>query len=228
MGYYCYKKPLGGYRKVQKRKKLVLAAALFAFVGMSGVNTVQACVGRTLNIAYKSFTEQHILAELLGLLIEERTGTKVVLKEFEDTMEAHKAMESNEVQLYVEYTGIGLTDILGMKPIKEPKEVFKAVRTAYEKNFNFIWLKPFGFDSKNEDNESAISLGVPCEAAPVVRKDTLKKYPALARLLNKLNRKMDEEIMGEMVTQVDSGKKIKEVAGEFLAKVGISFSFSPG
>jgi len=69
---------------------------------------------------------------------------------------------------------------------------------------------------------------VPCEAAPVVRKDTLKKYPALARLLNKLNKKMDEEIMGEMVAQVDSGKKIKEVAGEFLSKVGISFSFSPG
>lgn len=211
-----------------KKKKLLMSVVLFCFMGMLYANTASACVGRTLNIAYKSFTEQHILAELLGLLIEERTGTKVVLKEFEDTMEAHKAMESNEVQLYVEYTGVGLTEVLGMKPIKDAKTVFKTVRKAYEKNFNFIWLKPFGYDSKNEDNESTIEQGVPCEAAPVVRKDTLKKYPALARLINKLNRKMDEDIMEDMVTQVDSGKKVRDVAGKFLSAVGISFSFSPG
>ncbi len=195
---------------------------------VGGASLAEACVGRTLNIAYKSYTEQHILAELLGILIEERTGTKVVLKEFEDTMEVHKAMESNEVQLYVEYTGVGLTEVLGMEPITDSKKLYKTVRAAYEKNFNFVWLKTFGFDSKNEENESVISQGIPCQAAPVVRLDTLKKYPALARLLNKLNNKMDNEIMDEMVSRVDSGKKIKLVAGEFLGKLGVSFSFTPG
>ncbi len=189
----------------------------------------KACVGRKLVIGYKAFTEQAILAELLAILIEERTGTKTMLKEIEDTMEAHRALESNEIQLYVEYTGLGLKEILGEKTQKDPRKVYKIVKSAYKQNFNLIWLKTFGFNSKNAHYKEEIKEGLPLFAAPVVRQDTLKKFPALARLVNKLNGKIDNGVMNTLVAQVEKeGKPAKTVAGNFLNKLGIAFSFTPG
>ena len=190
---------------------------------------VEACVGRKLVIGYKAFTEQAILAQLLAILIEERTGTKVSLKEVEDTMEAHRALEANEIQLYVEYTGLGLKEILGEKLETNPRTVYKKVKSAYKRNFNLIWLKTFGFNSKNDHYREEIKEGLPLFAAPVVRRDTLKKFPALARLINKLNGKIDDGVMNKLVARVEKdGKSPKVVAGAFLKKLGISFSFTPG
>jgi osmoprotectant transport system substrate-binding protein len=186
----------------------------------------EACVGRKITIGYQNTTEQAILAELLAILIEERTGTKVILKEVEDSHEAHRALEASEIQIYIEYTGIGLSEILGEKPEKDPKKVYKRVKKAYSKNFNLIWLKTFGFNSTNGKAENK---DLPLYPAPVVRKDTLEKFPALARLINKLNGKIDDQTMGQLIAQVEQeGKNPKEVAGSFLGKLGIAFSFTPG
>ena len=206
----------------------VVLAVLVSFV-LSGVNSTWACVGRKVIIGFRENTEQRILSGLLGILIEERTGTKVSYKPFDDTMELHRALEANEIQMYVEYTGIGLTEILGNDPITDPVKVFRTVKKEYNKNFNLIWLKSFGFSNTDEENEELITAGIPLFAAPLVRKDTLKKFPALSRLLNKLNGKIDSQTMVGLIQEVDNkGKEPKKVAHGFLSKIGISFSFSPG
>ena len=185
-----------------------------------------ACVGRKLTIGYLDVTEQAIVAELLDILIEERTGTEIVLKQLGDSHEAHQALEANKIQIFVEYTGIGLKEIIGEEPDNDPKKVYKRVKKAYRKNFNLIWLKTFGFRSTNDEMEDQ---DLPMDAAPVVRKDTLKKFPALARLINKLNGKIDDQTMGQMITKVEQeGKNPKEVAGSFLRKLNIAFSLFPG
>jgi len=215
---------------LNKRKKITaLIVGISLLLACYGAQSAKACVGRKLVVGYKAFTEQAILAELLAILIEERTGTKTSLKEIEDTMEAHRALEANEIQLYVEYTGLGLKEILGGKLEKDPRKVYKTVKTAYKKNFNLIWLKTFGFNSKNEHYKEEISEGLPLFAAPVVRHDTLKKFPALARLVNKLKGKIDNGTMDGLVAQVEKeGKPVRDVAGGFLSKLGIAFSFTPG
>lgn len=213
------------------RGKQLTALLLGAFLlfSVSGIKTVNACVGRKLVVGYKAFTEQKILAELLAILIEERTGTKVTLKEIEDTMEAHRALEDNEIQLYVEYTGLGLKEILGGKTEKDARKVYTTVKDAYRQNFNIIWLKPFGFNTKNKVYQEEIKEGLPLFAVPVVRQDTLKKFPALARLINKLNGKINTSTMDGLIVEVEKdGKSVKEVAGGFLNKLGIAFSFTPG
>ncbi|EIT85830.1 glycine betaine/L-proline ABC transporter permease/glycine betaine/L-proline-binding protein [Fictibacillus macauensis ZFHKF-1] len=59
-------------------------------------------------------------------------------------------------------------------------------------------------------------------AAPVVREDTLKKYPKLRKTINELAGKINEEEMTQMNTEVDINKKEpKEVAREFLRKKGL-------
>lgn len=214
-----------------RRKKIAtLIIGVMTAVMICGFQlSADACVGRKLVIGYKNFTEQAVLAEILAILIEERTGTKIALKEIEDTMEAHRALEENEIQIYVEYTGIGLKEILGGKVEKDPRKVYNTVKDAYKRNFNLIWLKTFGFNTENDIYKEEIGQGLPLDAAPVVRQDTLKKFPALARLINKMNGKINNVTMKQLVNQVEKeGKSAKVVAGEFLTKLGVSFSFTPG
>jgi osmoprotectant transport system substrate-binding protein len=219
----------GGKVLKKMRKMLTIILVVFVSFVLLGINIVQACVGRKITIGCYDNTEQRIICEIMGILIEERTGTKITLKVLEDSMELHRALEANEIQICVEYTGVGLMEILGIKPIKDPVEAYKKVRSEYNKNFNLIWLKTFGFSNTGKENKKLVAAGVPLFAAPVVRKDTLKKFPALSRLLNILKGKIDNKIIANLISKVEQkGKEPKEVANQFLNKLGISFSFTPG
>jgi osmoprotectant transport system permease protein len=62
----------------------------------------------------------------------------------------------------------------------------------------------------------------PYYAVPVVREDTLKKYPKLEGVLNELEGKISEEDMAEMNAKVDLDKEDpREVAQEFLKNKGL-------
>ncbi len=59
-------------------------------------------------------------------------------------------------------------------------------------------------------------------AAPIVRADTLKKYPELEDILSKLAGKIDNKTMAQLNYEVDEkGRQAAEVAGEFLQKSGL-------
>ena len=62
----------------------------------------------------------------------------------------------------------------------------------------------------------------PYYAAPVIRTDTLKKYPKLEGILNKLAGKIDDKTMAQLNYEVDEeGRQAAEVAKEFLQKHGL-------
>jgi osmoprotectant transport system substrate-binding protein len=62
----------------------------------------------------------------------------------------------------------------------------------------------------------------PYYAAPIIRDDTLEKYPELREVLNSLSGKLDEETMQDLNYQVDNEKKsIEEVATAFLKGQGL-------
>ncbi|NIQ96905.1 MAG: hypothetical protein GWN87_24035, partial [Desulfuromonadales bacterium] len=88
--------------------------------------------------------------------------------------------------------------------------LYKAVKATYNEELNLVWLKPFGFENKSVGPD-----GVAAEAAPVVRKDTLKKFPALARLINKLGGRIDAASISNLETAAKGGDS-KKVAREFL------------
>lgn len=188
-----------------------------------------ACVGRKLQIGYKNYTEQAILAEMLAVMIRERTGTDVALKPFRSTKAAYQAIGAGEVQVYIEYTGIGLRDVMGGVPAGSALEVYQTVKKAYEKVYNLIWLKPFGYQTTYKFYRKDIEAGIPLDAAPIVRKETLKKFPALARLINQLSGKIDNKTISKLITRADeAGERPDTIAMSFLKKLNISFRFIPG
>jgi osmoprotectant transport system substrate-binding protein len=59
--------------------------------------------------------------------------------------------------------------------------------------------------------------------APVVRKETLDKYPKLAEPLNELSAKLDDSVMAKLNAMVDVEKKtVEEVSSAFLKSQGLT------
>ncbi|PLY01688.1 MAG: hypothetical protein C0624_09930 [Desulfuromonas sp.] len=182
----------------------VLCTSLVLLLFVAGV--ARACVGKTVVIGSKGSVQQDVLAQVLAVLITERTGTTVKVVRFDSTAAAHQALLSAEIDMYVEYTGIAQRETLKETPGPDVAASYGAVKDAYNRDLNLIWLEPLGFSLDGE---------LPAQAAPVVRKDTLKKFPALARLINKLGGKIDAAAIADMEEQAVK-QSLPEVARSFL------------
>lgn len=183
--------------------------AVFLIVSLV-VPSANACVGKTLVVGAMGNPQQQVLANMLSVLISERTGTTVKVVSVDDHATAHDALLRADLDMYVEYTGVGQVTILNGQPIADAGELYKAVKERYNQDLNLVWLKPLGFADERYAPEGTVA-----EAAPVVRKDTLKKFPALARLINKLGGAVDSSTMKELEGAVAAGNS-KDVARKFL------------
>lgn len=95
-----------------------------------------------IRIASKDFTEQFILGEMYAQLLESN-GFKVERKlNLGGTPIAQKALESNEIDLYPEYTGTGLLTVLKLPVNTDPTAVYNTVKNEYASRFNLVWLDP--------------------------------------------------------------------------------------
>jgi osmoprotectant transport system substrate-binding protein len=97
---------------------------------------------------------------------------------------------------------------------QEKTERFKAVKRRFEEELNLIWLKPMGYSGIDHDGRS---MG---PASTVVHKDTLKKFPALPRLLEKIGTRvvLDDGRLDSLVNKARSEKPAK-VARNYLKEV---------
>lgn len=188
---------------------LFLAAMLF--MGAS-VQTAGACVGKSLVVGAMDNSQQQVLAQMLSILISERTGTSVKVVPVDGHSQAHEALLRADLDMYIEYTGVGQVVLLKDEPIADSKTLFDAVKGRYNRELNLVWMQPFGFSEAEIAPEGTVA-----DAAPVVRKDTLKKFPALARLINKLGGAIDAETMESLEKECVDGNS-REVARSFLKK----------
>lgn len=192
-----------------KRMKFKLAVVMVLAMILCSAHAF-ACVGKTLVVGTTGTVQQDLMAQMLSLLISERTGTTVKVVEVDSHHAAHEALLKAELDMYVEYTGVGQVELLQREAIADPAELYKAVKASYNEELNLVWLKPFGFQ-----NSEISPTGTVGEAAPVVRKDTLKKFPALARLINKLGGRIDGKSIRSLEDEAGSGNS-KKVARQFL------------
>ena len=104
----------------------------------------------------------------------------------------------------------------------EPKLRYVAVQSG---DINVI--DAYSTDSELEQYHMTVleddkNLFPPYQGAPLMRSETLKKYPKLEQILNKLHNKVTGEEMRKMNFEVGvNGKKAKNVAREYLIKNGM-------
>ena len=110
---------------------------------------LESCSNRdTIVVGSKNFTEQVLLGEIFAQQIETKLGARVVRKlNLGGTMLAHEALKGGSIDLYPEYTGTALTEVLKRPILAEPQAVFDAVRDAYHRQWQLAWLAPLGFNN---------------------------------------------------------------------------------
>jgi osmoprotectant transport system substrate-binding protein len=101
----------------------------------------------TVVVASKNFTEQVILGEIIAAQIERRLHIDVDRKlNLGGTLLAHEALTSGSIDLYPEYTGTALTEVLRRPIEKDASVVLDQVRQGY-RALHVTWLEPFGFNN---------------------------------------------------------------------------------
>ena len=116
-----------------------------------------AAQSNVIRIGSKHFTEQLVLGEILAQVIEGRTQLKVERRfNLGGTLVCHGALIKNEIDLYPEYVGTGLSTVLKIADIHDPALALNTVSKEYKTRFAVTWLPPLGFDNSwallvNED-----------------------------------------------------------------------------
>ena len=99
-------------------------------------------------IGGKHFTEQEILGEIIAAMIEYNTDIEVVRRlNLGGTMYCFNPLVAGDLDLYVEYTGTGLVNILNKEPVRDPEQAYKTVANEFKQKYNLVWLAPLGFDN---------------------------------------------------------------------------------
>jgi glycine betaine/choline ABC-type transport system substrate-binding protein len=114
-------------------------------------------------VSSKNFTEQLIVGNMVGLLMED-AGYPVDYKlRLGGTGLVHEALVNGEINVYIEYTGTALTVMLKEDPLSDPDEVYERVKEAYQEKWNLVWLEPWGFNNTytvTMQREVARELGI--------------------------------------------------------------------
>ena len=143
------------------------------------------------------------------------------LKRVESSLTAGFSLEFNDRE----------DGVLGLKKLYDLnlniKTMEPALRYQAIANGDVNIIEVFSTDSKLITNKLKVleddkKLFPPYQGAPLLREETLKKYPQLAKILGKLAGKITTEEMTKMNYAVDvEGKSAYEVAKEYLQKEGL-------
>lgn len=126
---------------ISRRIALLLVVALLVSAALAGAVHAQS-TKPTIRIGSKNFTEQLLLGEMYALLLEAH-GYRVDRKlNLAGTLVAHQALVHDEIDMYPEYTGTGLMNMLGMDPMSSAEAVYTAVKEGYLSEWNLVWLDP--------------------------------------------------------------------------------------
>lgn len=120
---------------------LTVVGVVAVFVGGAAVYA-QSGTAPTIRIGSKNFTEQLLLGEIYALLLEEH-GYRVDRRlNLAGTLVAHQALVHGEIDLYPEYTGTGLFNMLNLEPMSDAEAVYNVVKQGYEEQWDLVWLEP--------------------------------------------------------------------------------------
>jgi osmoprotectant transport system substrate-binding protein len=116
---------------------------------IAGLSLFLASCGRkSVGVGSKNFTEQVLLGEIISSQIERRMGVTVDRKlNLGGTMLDHEALIGGSLDLYPEYTGTALTEVLKRPVVRDAQAVFDTVRDEYRRRWQLDWLAPLGFNN---------------------------------------------------------------------------------
>jgi len=130
-------------------KKITFAALALVFILIiSSLAPTLFQANNTIVVGSKNFDEQLILGNMVASLIEHKTNIKVIRKlNLGGTAVAFNAIQSKDIDIYVEYTGTGLVDIMKQPTITDPTKVYNIMKNGFLKNYDIDVMSTLGFNN---------------------------------------------------------------------------------
>ncbi|HEX9079574.1 MAG TPA: glycine betaine ABC transporter substrate-binding protein [Desulfuromonadaceae bacterium] len=179
-------------------KKILSLICIVAALALG--QSAPACVGKTLYIGVTGAPNELLFAEMISVLVNERTGTSVKIKTFRDAGEMYAAVKRGEVGVFVEEPGRALK-MLARPAEGNAKAAYDNVRKESRKSLNLVWLEPFG---------------VKQYYAPVLSLETIGNLPALPKLLNKLGGVVNDDGCARLLRSARGEEQMRKSARDFL------------
>jgi len=119
---------------ISRRRALALAASAPLLVRCGSG-------GDSVRVGSKNFTESFVIAEVYAQALEAK-GLHVV-RQFNlgSTQIAMAAIQRGDIDLYPEYTGTALIDVLHLPPMHDPTAMFATVAQEFARRYGLIWLQ---------------------------------------------------------------------------------------
>ncbi|MCR8632475.1 glycine betaine ABC transporter substrate-binding protein [Paenibacillus radicis (ex Xue et al. 2023)] len=152
------------------KKWLILLVSLVLLLSACSQNKTSAGDAQSsakIVVASKNFTEQYVLAQIMGQLLQNKTKHQVTIKEggYAASAVLNQGMKDGDIQVFVDYTGTGYINVLKntLKPDDTPDSVFQKTKEGYDKQFGFQWLEPLGMNNTftlimKEDKAKALNI----------------------------------------------------------------------
>jgi Periplasmic glycine betaine/choline-binding (lipo)protein of an ABC-type transport system (osmoprotectant binding protein) len=103
--------------------------------------------GEGIVVGSKDFTEQDILGNILTILIEENTDIAVEYKHEMASNIIFSAIQSGDVDVYIDYTGTVYGNYLEYSEMRTADEVYDISLEALAEKYDLRMLEPLGFNN---------------------------------------------------------------------------------
>ena len=130
------------------KKNIFLVSLVIAALLLAGCGGTAEKKQNQVTVGGKNFTEQDILVYMMKYMLEGNTNLKVETKAFlGGTNIVAQALDRGDIDLYVEYTGTALINLLGQPVINDSQAAYDKVRSIYKEKKRLEWLQPLGFNN---------------------------------------------------------------------------------
>ena len=138
-----------GFFKREKTQKIILIiVGILLIVLLIFPMFFQEKNDREITIGSMDFTEQEILSYMIKDLIEDRTDIKVNQKlSLGSSSIVLSAIEQNEIDLYVDYTGTIYGSVLKKEPNTNVEEVYQISKQEMKEKYNLNVLNDLNFNN---------------------------------------------------------------------------------
>ncbi len=205
-------------------------AEALALVGALPFAAGCAAASDRVRVGSKNFTEALILGELYAQALERAAIPVARRLDLGATPIAMNALRRGDIDLYPEYTGTALLNVLGLPPISDPRRAYETVVRAYRERYGLVWLTPSPFDDSNAlastralaDRERLRTLSDVARAAPGLTLGTVPEFLQRDDGLPGLRRRYGG-FRFKKIVQLDNGLKYQALA---LGSVDVVVAFT--
>lgn len=148
-------------RKKTRRNRIIALSTCIILIISFGIFNYRK-KANTIVIGSKDYVEQEVLGNLMAEMLKNHTDLNVETKfQLGGSSVVVEAIKKGDIDIYPEYTGVGLMYVLKLPHDSDTDRVYNTVKKGFKDEMNLEFLKPFGYN-----NTYAVA----------VRKDTAQEY----------------------------------------------------